>query len=451
MSSASSKVPPKFEDETEYEAWKKDIEIWCLLTELDAEKQALAIHLGLTGRARMASSELSVQELSDKNGVKTLMTKLDGMFLQDKGRRQFNAFHKLYSLRRNAEVKIPDFIIEFDHEYFAVTKKGITLPDTVVAFMLLASCNLDDKDVQLVMSGVTDVTSDNMKSALKRIFGGGITEQFNKPHIKSEPVFEALANNEESGAFYARGRGRPTYGRGGRQQGSSSKGSTEGNSKLYLGRGSGRKLNPPDKVTGRTTRCAVCGSKFHWASKCPDSFENSGNSYFLEDSECNASDQVSEEEEVYLSLFIGYSGDKQSAAENKLVKLVEESSMSAILDRGCSKTVCGEKWLDHYISNLSDYDQQHIKKMETNASFTFGDGSSEKSITRLSLPCYIGGRRCNIETDVVKSNIPMLMSKKSMKSSQMCLDFGNDTASIGNDIISLKCSSSGHYLFPLNL
>ena len=84
MSKSNSKVPPKFEDESEYEAWKKDVEIWCLLTDLSEEKQALAIHLGLTGRARMASSELSVKELSDKTGVKALLTKLDSMFLQDK-------------------------------------------------------------------------------------------------------------------------------------------------------------------------------------------------------------------------------------------------------------------------------------------------------------------------------------------------------------------------------
>ena len=70
---------------------------------------------------------------------------------------------------------------------------------------------------------------------------------------------------------------------------------------------------------------------------------------------------------------------------------------------------------------------------------------------RLSLPCYVGGKRCYVETDVVKSNIPMLLSKKAMKKSQMCLDFGKDTASIGDETISLKCSSSGHYLFPLSL
>ena len=215
---ANNKVPPRFDDESEYEAWKKDIEIWCLLTDLEKKKQALAIHLGLTGRARMASSEISVAELGKDTGVTTLIDKLDGLFLQDKGRRQFNAFQKLYSLRRKSDVKISDFIIEFDHEYYAFTKQNMTLPDTVVAFMLLASCNLEEKEVQVVMSGVNDVTSDNMKKALKRIFGAGIADQYSSSQIKSEPVFECSTDNERESSFlYTRGRGRHSYNRGGNQ------------------------------------------------------------------------------------------------------------------------------------------------------------------------------------------------------------------------------------------
>ena len=81
MADSSDKSPPKLNSDLDYEAWKKDIDIWCLFTTLPKKKQALAIHLGLTGRARMASSELSVAELNDDAGVQTLITKLDGLFL----------------------------------------------------------------------------------------------------------------------------------------------------------------------------------------------------------------------------------------------------------------------------------------------------------------------------------------------------------------------------------
>ena len=77
MFAANNKVSPKLEDESSYEKWKKDIEIWCELTNLAVEKRALAIHLVLTGRTRDASSELEITELKAEEGVKTLLNKLD--------------------------------------------------------------------------------------------------------------------------------------------------------------------------------------------------------------------------------------------------------------------------------------------------------------------------------------------------------------------------------------
>ena len=89
-----------------------------------------------------------------------------------------------------------EFITEFEHTYFKFTKQGMTLPDSVMAFMLLASCNLSDNEQQLVMSAISEVTLKNMKGALSRIFHGEINVQSVKPipkpatcEVKSEPVF----------------------------------------------------------------------------------------------------------------------------------------------------------------------------------------------------------------------------------------------------------------------
>ena len=75
-----------------YESWRKDIEIWCKLTDLPKKKQALAIHLSLDGQARVATSEIEVSDLEVDGGVEVILTKLDDLFLVDKGRRQFAAF-----------------------------------------------------------------------------------------------------------------------------------------------------------------------------------------------------------------------------------------------------------------------------------------------------------------------------------------------------------------------
>ena len=58
MASGSTKVPALFNDnEMDYEQWKKDINLWMVLTGLDKRKHAIAVHLSVTGCARKATSE----------------------------------------------------------------------------------------------------------------------------------------------------------------------------------------------------------------------------------------------------------------------------------------------------------------------------------------------------------------------------------------------------------
>ncbi|KAK4329335.1 hypothetical protein Pmani_000306 [Petrolisthes manimaculis] len=156
----STKWPPKLSNEAAYELWRKDIEIWCKLSDLSKKKQALAIHLSLDGRARISTSELEVDALESDDGVKTILEKLDGLFLVDKGRRQFNVFQELYNLRRPDGVEVRKFISQFEHTYSEFTKQNMSLPDSVRAFMLLASCKLSEGEQQLVMSAMPEVRYD---------------------------------------------------------------------------------------------------------------------------------------------------------------------------------------------------------------------------------------------------------------------------------------------------
>lgn len=441
-SACSTKWPPKFDDETSYENWKKDIEIWCELTDLATTKQALAIHLSLSGRARAASSEISIEQLKKDTGVKTLLLKLDSLFLLDKGRRQFSAFHNLYNFRRSDDMVIDKFVSEFEHVYFKFTEQNMELPDPVMAFMFLASCNLLEHEVQLVMSAIQNVTYDNMKSTVKRIFSGDISVKrhvgdgnSSRADVKVEPVFcsEVSAANE---TMYtrsdrpARFRGRKQFKSGSRGRGSQA--TSYGNSEFT----SGEKPNPVGR-DGKVSRCIVCDSMYHWARNCP----HAGRDRDAENFETS--------EIVHLSLFMGYTSD--GPYKSKLQTLNSESRGCAVLDTGCSTTVCGRNWLHNYLETLSEYERANIIEEVSSSSFTFGDGVTIGSQKRVILPCWIGGLRANITTDVVECDIPLLMSKDSMKKAKMILDFERDIAKIVGRKILLKCTSSGHYALPLSL
>ena len=309
MSSANIKIgPPKLEDD-HYETWKKDLKIWCKLTDIIEEKRALAVHLNLSGRARAATSELSVDDLEKKNGIDILLAKLDDIFLVDKGRRQFAAYHELHGFLRSRDTDINKFVNEFEHIYYNFALQGMQLPDPVQAFMLLASSNLNENERQLVMSAITDVTYANMKSALKRIFSDdvGVSVKSNlklSEEIKTEPTF--FGENEDAQVMYNNGYSRrgKTFWRGNsRGRGRGFSGGAVATGRGFSGEAttSGRwragapaAQQQPSSVTrrqnslgpdGNVSRCLICDSRFHWAKNCPDSYENSNKSTSNNDNE----------------------------------------------------------------------------------------------------------------------------------------------------------------------
>ena len=63
----------------------------------------------------------------------------------------------------------------------------------------------------------------------------------------------------------------------------------------------------------------------------------------------------------------------------------------------------------------------------------------------------MGGQRGIIITDVVECNIPLLLSRRTMKRVEMKLNFRNDVVNVNGRDIKLKVTKSGHYALPLSL
>ena len=76
----AARNPPAFIEGDDFDQWKKGTDLCCSVTDVDNTKQAVIIHLSLTGRARQASSELTADEIKCKAGVMNLMNMLDTVF-----------------------------------------------------------------------------------------------------------------------------------------------------------------------------------------------------------------------------------------------------------------------------------------------------------------------------------------------------------------------------------
>ena len=112
-------------DGSGYMAWKKDTNIWCQITKVPVNIRAFHIYLhGIQrpGKAKQVASQLSEDRLKSSDGVKILMEALDKAFLPEKPMRLFNANNKLKETKRNSETKVHDFIIDFEHAKFNLSK-----------------------------------------------------------------------------------------------------------------------------------------------------------------------------------------------------------------------------------------------------------------------------------------------------------------------------------------
>ena len=88
--------------------------LWETFTDLSAEKRAPAICLSLTGRGRDAVLELDITKLNSVTGVKELIAKLDTIFLKDTEQRIYGAYDDFEKFKRNSDMNINDYIIEFE-------------------------------------------------------------------------------------------------------------------------------------------------------------------------------------------------------------------------------------------------------------------------------------------------------------------------------------------------
>ena len=103
-------------------------------------------------------------------------------------------------------------------------------------------------------------------------------------------------------------------------------------------------------------------------------------------------------------------------------KLVGKTFNMALLDSGCTKTVCGEQWLKVFLDTLSPNDVSSIITEKSNTVFKFGENKMIKSNRCVKIPVKIAETPVILSTDVIDYDIPLLLSKEAMKKAKTQID-----------------------------
>lgn len=405
----SYKNPPVFREDMSYESWKNEVEMWQFVTDLDPKKQAFAIALSLTGQAKEAALQFKASDLNSVDGLKKLLESLDLVFKKDVVDSQYECYKNFENFRQSDEMKMTDYITDFEQRYNKLKNKhAMEYPDPVLAFKLLDNTKLSTKDRQLALTACADIKFASMKCALRRIF----SEEHSSHSVGSLDLGVKL-KQEAADVFVADSwKFRP-------------------NSKWKDARDASLRpkdrqkgTNPFDRF-GKRSKCAVCDSVFHWARECPNN-ERKGES---------------KSEQVNITLFT------EQCDMNQV--FMTESFGAAVIDTACTRTVCGSKWLENYRDGLSESEKEQVVECESSQEFRFGDGVSVKSFENVIFPAMIGETKCKISTEVVNCDIPLLLSKDSLKKASTVLDLCNDTATMFGNPVDLEFTSSGHYCVNL--
>lgn len=306
-----------------------------------------------------------------------------------------------------------DYIVEFEHLYSKMHDHDMKLPDTILAFKVLDGANLRDDERKLDLAVANDLNFDTMKSALKRIFS--------KPDFDATMSSSAIKPEE---AFYSK----KSF-------------SYSPRSKVVKSGTGGRKekMNLMNKH-GQVLRCIVCDSKMHWANQCPHATQKD----YVNINSSEQEEELCEEVELVLM---------SSATPQELDKqeiFVAEATKSAVIDTACTKTVAGEKWFNDFIDCLPLDRQKNVKESVSDTTFKFGDGRKVAALKKAIIPIKIGDKKCNIETEIVEENIPLLLSKSSLKKAGAIIDMQNDKATMFGKETKLCLSTSGHYCIDIS-
>ena len=241
-----------------------------------------------------------------------LVKKLRELCRVSQDQAMYSAYEKFETFQRPETITITEYTNESEHLNQKLMTYKITLPSAVLVYQLLKNAKLPKDKRDLARATVAEFTYDAMKTKIKAIYDHCVKSKASSEETsdiqveaKRHILIEDMADKavvEEGARFSSR---------------------TDNNRDQN---NSQQRQNRPGP-DGKPTKCIVCESIFHYARGCPDN-----NKPTLQ--------------EHYVWYFT------KEIKQCFLGQVVSETLNCALIDTGCSTTVCSKNWLQCYVDTL---------------------------------------------------------------------------------------------------
>ena len=187
------KAPPKLVDETNYEIYKQELDIWRLLKVCPPNEEGPLIFGTLPDKAKSAVLSLGAQAIGSANGLELILNRLDKLYLSEKNQRIFQALDSFEKYRRPPNMTMNVFILEFQKLHDKLSLYDCKYPDGVLAYRMLKAANISNEHEKLVCATVETGkwSSKSLIEQLGKVFNDVNSNCPPTLPVKVEPVFHS--------------------------------------------------------------------------------------------------------------------------------------------------------------------------------------------------------------------------------------------------------------------
>ena len=486
---------PVLEEFNDFETWTKCVSAWSKTCNIPKEQQGFYLCQELPIASGKYGNNLREDVfrqcppddlVENEDGVDNIIAFLKTRFWIDQESAVYETHRNLKTIWRKKGQALNDYIIEFDKLYskakqLKIIPVGVSM-DMCMALDLMITAELSEVEYMMIKSAVEVMAGDGkrfelVKSKIREILIGKSNvveykkseESFLNQDSKREDDFNNSSTTDD--VYLSKGWTPPNKSPYGNKR-------YQNNKTRYQGKNWGNKSNSgyndnksktfirtkptnPLGKDGKPLKCMSCQAITHMIKDCPDTYENQ-NSYKQKKRYQTAylvNEETQEEEKVLVPISDSESEQEQGAvycavycSENieDMNKFTAEALNKAALDTACTASIAGEKWLQIYLDALPTKMKEKVTgPLPSQKYFLFGNQGKLKSTAKYIIPTKLGGDENEIELDIIKSDIPLLLSKGEMKKLGIMLDMKNDKALINGKPLLLTTTSAGHYVVDL--